>query len=132
MEQLENNYGVYLDVDNFIKKMKTKLNEIKTYKQLFEYLESDFGKNKTNLEIIKDAYEKAKFKGYIERDKIKKKKVNKDNNTKKEKKEKKATVNFDDDENEEYIEDYSDDDNDYDEDEEEGEEGEEGEEEEDE
>ena len=132
MEQLEKNYGVYLDVDNFIKKMKTKLNEIKTYKQLFEYLESDFGKNKTNLEIIKDAYEKAKFKGYIERDKIKKKKVNKDNNTKKEKKEKKATVNFDDDENEEYIEDYSDDDNDYDEDEEEGEEGEEGEEEEDE
>jgi molecular chaperone DnaK (HSP70) len=125
MEQLEKNYGVYLDVDNFIKKMKTKLNEIKTYKQLFEYLESDFGKNKTNLEIIKDAYEKAKFKGYIERDKIKKKKVNKDNNTKKEKKEKKATVNFDDDENEEYIEDYSDDDNDYDEDEEEGEEGEE-------
>ena len=132
MEQLEKNYGVYLDVDNFIKKMKTKLNEIKTYKQLFEYLESDFGKNKTNLEIIKDAYEKAKFKGYIERDKIKKKKVNKDNNTKKEKKEKKATVNFDDEENEEYIEDYSDDDNDYDEDEEEGEEGEEGEEEEDE
>ena len=132
MEQLEKNYGVYLDVDNFIKKMKTKLNEIKTYKQLFEYLESDFGKNKTNLEIIKDAYEKAKFKGYIERDKIKKKKVNKDNNTKKEKKEKKATVNIDDDENEEYIEDYSDDDNDYDEDEEEGEEGEEGEEEEDE
>ena len=125
MEQLEKNYGVYLEVDNFIKKMKTKLNEIKTYKQLFEYLESDFGKNKTNLEIIKDAYEKAKFKGYIERDKIKKKKVNKDNNTKKEKKEKKATVNFDDDENEEYIEDYSDDDNDYDEDEEEGEEGEE-------
>ena len=125
MEQLEKNYGVYLDVDNFIKKMKTKLNEIKTYKQLFEYLESDFGKNKTNLEIIKDAYEKAKFKGYIERDKIKKKKVNKDNNTKKEKKEKNATVNFDDDENEVYIEDYSDDDNDYDEDEEEGEEGEE-------
>ena len=46
MEQLENNYGVYLDVDNFIKKMKNKLNEIKNYKQLFEYLESDFGKNK--------------------------------------------------------------------------------------
>ena len=74
MEQLENNYGVYLDVDNFIKKMKNKLNEIKNYKQLFEYLESDFGKNKTNLEIIRDAYEKAKLKGYIENDKFKKKK----------------------------------------------------------
>ena len=42
--------------------MKTKLNEIENYKQLFEYLESDFGKNKTNLEIIKDAYEKELFK----------------------------------------------------------------------
>ena len=121
MEQLEKNYGVYLNVDNFIKKMKTKLNEIKTYKQLFEYLESDFGKNKSNLEIIRDAYEKAKLKGYIENDQIKKKKVNKVNNKIKEKKEKKATVNFDDDENEEYIEDYSD--NDYDEEEEEDEEG---------
>ena len=110
MEQLENNYGVYLDVDNFIKKMKNKLNEIKNYKQLFEYLESDFGKNKNNLEIIRDAYEKAKLKGYIENDKFKKKKVNKDNNKIKEKKEKKATVNFDDDINEEYIEHYSDDD----------------------
>ena len=121
MEQLENNYGVYLDVDNFIKKMKTKLNEIGNYQQLFLYLESDFGKNKTNLEIIRDAYEKAKLKGYIENDQIKKKKVNKVNNKIKEKKEKKATVNFDDDENEEYIEDYSD--NDYDEEEEEDEEG---------
>ena len=54
--------------------MKTKLNEIENYKQLFEYLESDFGKNKTNLEIIRDAYEKAKLKGYIENDKFKKKK----------------------------------------------------------
>ena len=124
MEQLEKNYGVYLNVDNFIKKMKTKLNEIKTYKQLFEYLESDFGKNKSNLEIIRDAYEKAKLKGYIENDQIKKKKVNKVNNKIKEKKEKKATVNFDDDENEEYIEDYSDNDYDEEEEEEEGDEGE--------
>ena len=124
MEELEKNFGVYLDVDNFIKKMKTKLEEIKTYKQLFEYLGSDFGKYKTNLEIIRDAYEKAKLKGYIENNKIKKKKEKKNNNKIKEKKEK-ATVNFDDDENEEYIEDYNNDD----EEEEEEEKGEEEEEE---
>ena len=127
MEELEKNFGVYLDVDNFIKKMKTKLEEIKTYKQLFEYLGSDFGKYKTNLEIIGDAYEKAKLKGYIENNKIKKKKEKKNNNKIKEKKEK-ATVNFDDDENEEYIEDYNNDD----EEEEEEEKGEEEEEEKDE
>ena len=75
MEQLENNYGVYLDVDNFIKKMKTKLNEIGNYQQLFLYLESDFGKNKTNLEIIKDAYEKEKLKGNVKNDTIKKKTI---------------------------------------------------------
>ena len=86
--------------------MKTKLNEIENYKQLFEYLESDFGKNKTNLELIRDAYERAKLKGYIENDTIKKK-ANKVNNKIKEKK---ATVNFDDDVNEEYIEHYNDDD----------------------
>ena len=133
MEKLEKNYGVYLDVDNFIKKMKTKLNEIKSHEQLFEYLESDFGTGKTNLEIIRDAYEKAKLKGYIENDK-KKKKDNKDisKKEKKEKKVKKATVNFDDDVDEEYVDmdnssdDYNDDDDDDFEDD-----GEEGEEEED-
>ena len=128
MEKLEKNYGVYLDVDNFIKKMKTKLNEIKSHEQLFEYLESDFGTGKTNIEIIRDAYEKAKLKGYIENDK-KKKKDNKDisKKEKKEKKVKKATVNFDDDVDEEYVdmdnssEDYIDDD-DFEDDGEEGEE----------
>ena len=65
MEELEKNYGIYLDVDNFIKDMKQKLNEIKSYKQLFEYIGNEFGKNKSDIEIIREAYEKAKLKKYI-------------------------------------------------------------------
>ena len=124
MDHLEKNYGVYLEVDNFIKEMKNKLNNIKSYKQLFEYLGSDFANNKTNLEIIKDAYEKAKLKKYVENDKIKKKKDKKEKN---QKKEKKPSVNFDDDEDNGYIEDYNDSDYDDDDEEDEDEEGEESE-----
>ena len=108
MEQLEKNYGIYLNVDNFIKDMKEKMNEIKSYKQLFEFLGNDFGKNKDDLQIIREAYEKAKSKGYIENVRKKKKKESKE---KKDKKEKKTTVNFDDDEEEEF---YDDDNNEYD------------------
>ena len=65
MDKLEKNYGVYLEVDEFIKEMKEKLSEIKTYSQFFEYIGSEFGKNKTDIELIKYAYEKAKSKNYI-------------------------------------------------------------------
>jgi hypothetical protein len=65
LNELEKNYGIYLEVDNFIKEMRQKLDEVKTYGQLFEYIGSDFGKNKTDEEIIKMAFDKAKLKGYI-------------------------------------------------------------------
>ena len=65
LNELENNYGIYLEVDNFIKEMRQKLNEVRTYRQLFEYIWSDFGKNKTDEELIKEAFEKAKLKRYI-------------------------------------------------------------------
>ena len=70
LEQLENNYGVYLDVDNFIKEMNQKISEIKTYKALFEYVGADFikeekYKDKDDLELIIDSYQKALDKKYI-------------------------------------------------------------------
>ena len=65
MEELEKNYGVYLDVDNFIKDMKKKLEEIKTYKDFYEFIGTDFGKDKTDIELFIEAYGKAKQKGYI-------------------------------------------------------------------
>ena len=65
INELEKNYGIYLEVDNFIKEMRQKLNEVQTYGQLFEYIGSEFGKNKTDKELLKKAFEKAKLKGYI-------------------------------------------------------------------
>ena len=65
MEELVNNYGVFLDTDNFIKLMKQKIDEIKSYKQLFEFIGSDFGKNDDEIEILLKAYKKAKAKGYL-------------------------------------------------------------------
>ena len=65
MEELEKNYGIYLDVDNFITDMNKKLEEIKSYKDLFAFIGSDFGKDKTDMELIIEAYDKAKEKGYI-------------------------------------------------------------------
>ena len=65
MEELENNYGIFLEVDNFIKLMNQKINEIKTYKGLFEFIGSEIGKNDDEIEIILKAYNKAKKKGYL-------------------------------------------------------------------
>jgi hypothetical protein len=70
LEQLEKNYGVYLDVDNFIKEMNQKISEIKTYKALFEYIEADFikeekYKDKDDIDLIIDSYIKAREKNYI-------------------------------------------------------------------
>ena len=67
LDELEKNNGVYLDVDKYIKEMNVKLNEIKNYKDLFEYIGSDFYKNncKDDLELIIYCYKKALEKGYI-------------------------------------------------------------------
>jgi len=65
MDELEKNYGIYMEVDNFIKEMRQKLDEVKSYGKLFEYIGSEFGKNKTDEELINEAFEKAYLKRYI-------------------------------------------------------------------
>ena len=66
MEKLEKYYGACVDIDNIKKEIEAKLNEIKTYKQLFEYLGNELGKNEDDIDIIKNSYEKAKKKGLLE------------------------------------------------------------------
>ena len=65
IQELQKNYGIYLEVDTFIKEMNQALKNIKTYKQFFEYIKSDFGKNMTEEDIIINCYKKAKEKKYI-------------------------------------------------------------------
>ena len=76
LEQLEKNYGVYLEVDEFIKDMNKKLDEIKTFKQLLEYVGCDIGNDKTDIDIIAEAYDKAKEKNYINSTNTRSKRVN--------------------------------------------------------
>ena len=65
MDKLESNNGIFLDVNNFLEEMNKELSEIKTYSQFYEYLGSEYGKNKTDVDLIKEAYEKAVLKNYI-------------------------------------------------------------------
>ena len=65
MDELEKNYGIFIEVDKFVEKMKQKLQEIKTFKSLYKFIGSDIAKGKTELELITEGYAKAKEKGYI-------------------------------------------------------------------
>ena len=72
LDNLEKNYGVYLDVDNFIQEMNQKSSEIKSFQALMEYVGADFikdekgnGKYKDDLELIIDMYGKALQKKYF-------------------------------------------------------------------
>ena len=72
LDNLEKNYGVYLDVDNFIQEMNQKSSEIKSFQALMEYVGADFikdekgnNKYKDDLELIIDMYGKALQKKYF-------------------------------------------------------------------
>ena len=65
LDELEKNYGVYLEVDNFIKDLNKKKEEIKSYKELFKYVGADFNKDKDDFDLIIESYTKAKEKNYI-------------------------------------------------------------------
>lgn len=65
IEELKKNFGIFFQVDEFVDGLKLKLNEIKTYKSLYEYIGYEFGKDKTELELIVEGYERAKLRRYI-------------------------------------------------------------------
>ena len=65
LENLEKNYGVYLGIDDFLKDMKKKLKEIKSFKELYKYIGSDFAQDKDGFELLIEGYKRAKAKGYI-------------------------------------------------------------------
>ena len=65
MKELQNNYGIYLDVDVFIKEMNQQLNTIDNYHDFFNYIGSDFGKDMNDVDILIHCYKMAKQKNYI-------------------------------------------------------------------
>ena len=65
IDELKKNYGVFLEVESFIKDMKKKLNEIKSYKSLYEYINCNILNDKSEMEYFIESYKKAKDKSYI-------------------------------------------------------------------
>jgi len=65
ISELKKNYGVYLNVNLFIKEMKDKLKEIKTYSDLYKFIGCDLLDNCSEMKYLIQSYEKAKKKQYI-------------------------------------------------------------------
>ena len=65
LEELEKNYGIYLGVDAFLEEIKKKLKEVKSFKSLYEFIGTELGQKKTELDLIVESYEKAKKRRYI-------------------------------------------------------------------
>lgn len=60
LEELENNYGVYLNMekDNFINEMKNKIKEIKNYNELFKFIGCEYGSNEDYIQAIMKGYKR--------------------------------------------------------------------------
>ena len=65
LEELERNYGVLLDVSDFIKEIQVNLKEINSYKKLFEFVNCDLIKNLSEFDYIIKTYGISKKKRYI-------------------------------------------------------------------
>ena len=65
MDKLKKNYGVFLEVESFLKEMKKQLNEIQSYKSLYKFINCNILNNKSEMEYFIESYQKAKNKSYI-------------------------------------------------------------------
>ena len=65
IDELKKNYGVFLEVESFLKDMKKKLNEIQSYTSLYKYINCNILNDKSELEYFIESYQKAKDKSYI-------------------------------------------------------------------
>jgi len=65
LEGLEKNYGIYLGVDAFLQEIKQKLREVKSFKSLYEFIGTELGQGKSELDLIVESYEEAKKRRYI-------------------------------------------------------------------
>ena len=66
LKKLEKNYGIFLNIEDFMREINTKIKEIQCYKDLFNFMKADIIDEKEDefQKIIK-CYEKAKEKRYI-------------------------------------------------------------------
>ena len=65
IEELKKNYGVYLGVDEFFLEIKQRLKEIKSFKSLYQFIGTELGQDKTEMDLIVESYKEAKKRRYI-------------------------------------------------------------------
>ena len=66
MTELENNYGVYMDIENYMKEINQKIKDIQCYKDLFDFMQADIVfKDEDEYQTIIKSYQRAKQKKYI-------------------------------------------------------------------
>ena len=66
LTELEKNYGLYMNIEEFMKEINQKIKEIKCYKDLFDFMQADvIFKVEDEYETIIKSYQKAKEKRYI-------------------------------------------------------------------
>ena len=66
MTELENNYGVYMDIENYMKDINRKITDTHYYKDLFDFIQADIVfKDEDEYQNIIKSYKKAKQKKYI-------------------------------------------------------------------
>ena len=66
LTELEKNYGLYMNIEEFMKEINQKITEIKCYKDLFDFMKADVVfKVEDEYETIIKSYQKAKEKRYI-------------------------------------------------------------------
>ena len=66
LTELEKNYGLYMNIEEFMKEINQKIKEIKCYKDLFDFMQADvIFKVEDEYDTIIKSYQKAKEKRYI-------------------------------------------------------------------
>ena len=65
LEELEKNYGVLLDCSEFMKEIKTTLESVNSYKELYKFINCDLIGDQDEFDFIIKRYEIAKKKRYI-------------------------------------------------------------------
>ena len=67
LEELESNYGLYMNIEDFMKEINQKIKDIKCYKDLFDFMKADVVfKVEDEYETIIKSYQRAKEKRYIQ------------------------------------------------------------------
>jgi len=66
LSQLEQNYGVYMNIEDLMKEINQKIKDVKCYKDLFDFMKADVVfKLEDEYDSIIKSYQKAKEKKYI-------------------------------------------------------------------